>query len=136
MKSVVETILKRKVSSNIYNYIEIVNIANPLLFTIDIENNTKIGFINTYAPLEGIIEFILTDVDYKDVIDYIENDKCFIDLFKNSITRYQLVKGKFSTSEVKNSDKEQYLPHKELKFSTAYFNKFNSEEISKKYQRK
>lgn len=123
----------KKINENFDNYFEIINFSFPVLFCVELEGRTKIGFVNVYQPAKGKISFILANSEYNQIINCIENDTNVIDLFKGDIYKYIYDKGEKNQSMIDSNDINQFLPSEELTVQGA-FNYIDIYELLQKLQ--
>lgn len=134
MKSVIETIFKYK-KIDFKNYLELVNISFPLIFYIEIDNQSKLGYFVEYAPLKGIISFSISDIKIEDIILNLKQPEPIIKLFQENLDVYNLINGKLIV-ENKSKNIDEFLPNKELVLTEVPFNHIDLEEVFNKLKKR
>ncbi|MGU7915769.1 hypothetical protein ACS60K_07705 [Streptococcus suis] len=133
MVSVVETIFEYK-NIDYKNYLELVNISFPLIFYIEIDNKSKIGYFAEYAPLEGIISFSLSDIKIEDIVLNLKKPEPIIKLFQENLDIYSFINGKVNI-ENQCENIEEFLPNEELIVTEVPFNHIDLEEVFDKLKK-
>lgn len=104
------------------NYKQLVNLGFPTLFKFEEDNQVYIGFTNQYKPEKGILQFIISSTNKKDIELYLQNLKTPNALFNESkITQYLLEKCKRTSTIINSNDLKNVLPSEHL----TYDNPFN-----------
>lgn len=105
------------------NYKQLVNLGSPTLFKFEENNQVYIGFTNQYKPEKGILQFIISPANKKDIELYLQNQKIPNTLFdKTKTTQYYLEKGERTTTIINSNDLKNLLPSECL----TYDNPFNN----------
>jgi hypothetical protein len=104
------------------NYKQLVNLGFPTLFKFEEDNQVYIGFTNQYKLEKGILQFIISPANKKDIELYLQNRKTPNTLFNESkTTQYYLEKGERITTIINSNDLKNVLPSAFL----TYDNPFN-----------
>ena len=104
------------------NYKQLVNLGFPTLFKFEEDNQVYIGFTNQYKPEKGILQFIISPANKKDIELYLQNRKTPNTLFNESkTTQYYLEKRKRTSTIINSNDLKNVLPSVFL----TYDNPFN-----------
>lgn len=73
--SLIEKQLVKFGFTEVTNFQQLVNLGFPTLFKFEENNQTYIGFTNQYKPEKGILQFIISPTNKKDIELYLQNQK-------------------------------------------------------------
>ena len=108
--------------TEVTNFQQLVNLGFPTLFKFEENNQVYIGFTNQYKPEKGILQFIISPTNKKDIELYLQNLKTPNALFnRTKTTQYYLENRKRTSTIINNNDLENVLPSEHL----TYDNPFN-----------
>lgn len=121
--SLIEKQLVKFGFTKITNYKQLVNLGFPTLFTFEENNQVYIGFTNQYKPGKGILQFIISPTNKKDIELYLQNLKTPNALFNElKTTQYYLENRKRTSTIINSNDLKNVLPSDYL----TYNNPFNA----------
>lgn len=121
--SLIEKQLVKFGFTKLTNYKQLVNLGFPTLFKFEENNQVYIGFTNQYKPVKGILQFIISPTNKKDIELYLQNLKTPNALFNElKTTQYLLEKRKRTSTIINSNDLKNVLPSEHL----TYHNPFNT----------
>ena len=115
----------QKSDPSYHNYQPLIEHALPVLFTVDKNTDTFIGFVNVYQPARGHIAFTLTKTNPEAVQQLIQTNSKLNSLFPNGI-HYDYNNGTLTKTRLNQSTLNNYTPHKDVRF-IDFPNKINLE---------
>lgn len=98
------------------NYQPLIEHASPVLFTVDKDNNTFIGFVNVYRPTRGQIAVTLSETTSNAVQNLIQTNGKLNNLFPNGV-HYSYDKRKLSKTVLTETTLDSHVPHKSVRFN-------------------
>lgn len=98
------------------NYQPIIEHSLPVLFTVDKNTNTFVGFVNSYQPTRGHIAFTLTKTSPEAVQKIIQTNGKLNSLFPNG-AHYNYNKGTLTKTTLNETTLDNYTPHKDIHFN-------------------
>ena len=99
-----------------HNYRPLIEHSSPVLFTIDKENSTFIGFVNIYKPTRGQIAVTLSKTTDNAVQNLIQTNGKLNSLFSDGV-HYSYDKRKLSQTILNQATLDNYAPHKDVRFN-------------------
>lgn len=99
-----------------HNYRPLIEHDLPVVFTIDKENSTFIGFVNVYRPTRGQIAVTLSKTTDKAVQNLIQTNGKLNNLFPNGV-HYSYDKKKLSKAVLNQATLDNYTPHESVRFN-------------------
>lgn len=106
----------QKSDPSYHNYQPLIEHTIPVLFTIDKNNNTFIGFVNIYQPTRGHITFTLAKTNPEAVQKVIQTNSKLKNLFPNGV-HYHYNKGTLTKTTLNETTLNNYTPHKNVRFN-------------------
>lgn len=106
----------QKSNPSYHNYQPLIEHALPVLFTINKNNDTFIGFVNVYQPTRGHITFTLTKTSPEAVQKMIQTNGKLNPLFPNGV-HYDYNKGTLTQTRLNKTTINDYTPHKDVHFN-------------------
>lgn len=106
----------QKSDPSYHNYQPLIEHALPVLFTVNKDNNTFIGFVNVYQPNRGHIAFTLTKTNPKTIQTLIQSNDKLNPLFPNGV-HYDYNKRTLTKTKLNRSTIDNYTPHKDVCFN-------------------
>lgn len=108
----------QKIDSSYQNYQPLIEHTIPILFTIDKNTDTFIGFVNVYRPGRGQIAITLSKTTKEAIQNLNQTNRKLNPLFLNSV-HYNYNKGIITETPLDDTLQDNYTPHKDV-----YFNDF------------
>lgn len=99
-----------------HNYRPLIEHSSPVLFTIDKNNDTFIGFVNVYRPTRGQIAVTLSKTTNTAIQNLIQTNGKLNNLFPNG-AHYNYDKRKLSKTVLNETTLDSYTPHKSVHFN-------------------
>lgn len=99
-----------------HNYQPLIEHALPVLFTVNKDTETFIGFVNVYQPTRGHIAFTLTKTGPEAVQKMIQTNSKLNPLFPNGV-HYDYNKRTLTKTKLNQSTLDDYTPHKDVRFN-------------------
>lgn len=99
-----------------HNYQPIIEHALPVLFTVNKDTETFIGFVNVYQPTRGHIAFTLTKTSSEAVQQFIQTNGKLNPLFPNGV-HYNYNKETLTKTILDQSTLNRHTPHKDVHFN-------------------
>lgn len=106
----------QKSDPSYHNYQPLIEHSLPVLFTVDKDTDTFIGFVNVYQPTRGQIAFTLTKTSPEAVHQLIQTNGKLNPLFPNGV-HYNYNKGSLTKTILNNTTLDNYTPHKDVRFN-------------------
>lgn len=108
----------QKINPSYQNYQPLIEHNIPVLFTIDKNADTFIGFVNVYRPGRGQLAITLSKTTNDAIQKLIQKNEKINPLFLNGV-HYHYNKGVITKTPLNNTTRDNYTPHKNV-----YFNDF------------
>lgn len=108
----------QKIDPAYRNYQPLIEHTIPILFTIDKNADTFIGFVNIYRPTKGQLAITLSKTTNDAIQNLIQTNEKINPLFLNGI-HYHYNKGIITETLFDDTLRDNYTPHKDV-----YFNDF------------
>lgn len=119
--SLIEKQLVKFGFTEVTNFQQLVNLGFPTLFKFEENNQTYIGFTNQYKPEKGILQFIISPTNKKDIELYLQNQKTPNTLFNESkTTQYYLENRKRTSTIINSNDLKNVLPSEYLTYNNPF----------------
>lgn len=106
----------QKIDSSYQNYQPLIEHTIPILFTIDKNTDTFIGFVNVYRPDRGQIAITLSKTTKEAIQKLIQTNGKLNPLFLNGV-HYHYDKGIITKTQLTNAIRDNYIPHKDVRFN-------------------
>lgn len=106
----------QKIDPSYQNYRPLIEHDLPVVFTIDKEDSTYIGFVNIYRPTRGQIAVTLSKTTNDAVQNLIRTNGELNNLFPNGV-HYSYDKRKLSKTVLNQATLDNYTPHKSVRFN-------------------
>ena len=98
------------------NYQPLIEHTIPVVFTVDKNTDTFIGFVNVYRPTKGQVVITLSKTTDNTVQNLIQTNGKLNPLFLDGI-HYHYDKGAITKSTFNNTTRNSYAPHKNVRFN-------------------
>lgn len=105
----------QKIDPAYQNYQPLIEHAIPVLFTINKDADTLIGFVNVYRPTKGQIAITLSKTTTDTIQKLIQTNGKLNPLFPNGV-HYHYDKGIITKIPLDDTTKDNYIPHKNVRF--------------------
>ena len=99
-----------------HNYQPLIEHALLVLFTVDKDNDTFIGFVNVYQPTRGHIAITLAKTSPEAVQKMIQTNGKLNPLFPNGV-HYDYNKGSLTKTILNQTTLDNYTPHEDVHFN-------------------
>ena len=106
----------QKINPSYQNYQPLIEHDIPVLFTINKDTETFIGFVNVYQPTRGHIALTLTKTSPEAVHQLIQTNGKLNPLFPNGV-HYDYNKGIITETPLDDTLRDHYTPHKDVRFN-------------------
>lgn len=113
--SIIPKILQ-KIDSSYQNYQLLIEHDIPVLFTINKDTDTFIGFVNVYRPGRGQLAITLSKTTKKAIQNLNQTNEKLNPLFLNSV-HYNYNKGIITETPLDDTLRDNYTPHKDVRFN-------------------
>ena len=108
----------QKINPSYQNYQPLIEHDIPVLFTINKDTDTFIGFVNVYQPGRGQLAITLSKTTKDTIQNLVQTNGKLNPLFLNGV-HYHYNKGVITKTPLNNTTRDNYTPHKNV-----YFNDF------------
>lgn len=105
----------QKINPTYQNYRPLIEHDLPVVFTVNKDTETFIGFVNIYRPGRGQIAVTLSKTTNSAVQKLIQTNGKLNPLFLNGI-HYSYDKGIVTKTPLTNATRDNYIPHKDVHF--------------------
>lgn len=106
----------QKINPSYQNYQPLIEHNIPVLFTIDKNADTFIGFVNVYRPGRGQLAITLSKTTNDAIQKLIQKNEKINPLFLNGV-HYHYNKGVITKTPLNNTTRDIYAPHKDVRFN-------------------
>ena len=98
------------------NYRPLIEHTIPVVFTVDKDTDTFIGFVNVYRPTKGQLAVTLSKTSKDAIQKLIQANEKLNPLFLNNI-HYHYDKGIITETPLDDTLRNNYTPHKDVRFN-------------------
>lgn len=106
----------QKIDPAYQNYQPLIEHDSPVLFTINKDTNTFIGFVNVYRPGRGQLTITLSKTTKEAIQNLVQTNGKLNPLFLNSV-HYSYNKGIITETPLDSTLRDNYTPHKDVRFN-------------------
>ena len=106
----------QKINPSYQNYQPLIEHDIPVLFTINKDTDTFIGFVNVYRPGRGQITVTLSKTTKKAIQNLNQTNGKLNPLFLNGV-HYNYNKGIITETPLDNTLRDNYTPRKDVHFN-------------------
>lgn len=99
-----------------HNYQPLIEHTIPVLFTINKNADTFIGFVNVYRPTKGQVAITLSKTTNNAIKNLIQTNGKLNPLFPDGV-HYHYDKGLVTEIPLTDTTKDNYTPHKDVRFN-------------------
>lgn len=113
--SIIPKILQ-KINPSYQNYQPLIEHDIPVLFTINKDTDTFIGFVNVYQPGREQLAITLSKTTKDTIQNLVQTNGKLNPLFLNSV-HYSYNKGIITKTPLDDTLQDNYTPHKDVRFN-------------------
>lgn len=106
----------QKIDPSYQNYQPLIEHTLPVIFTVDKDTETFIGFVNIYRPTKGQLAVTLSKTSKETIQNLIQTNGKLNPLFPNGV-HYHYDKGIITETPLDDTTRDIYTPHKDVRFN-------------------